>query len=259
MKTTTPSSRSRPALVGAACLLALVRGGGAATTPRAQVERLPGWPGATPTRHFTGLVESDPATGAHNFYYLVESQGDPAKDPLFIFMNGGPGASSLAGVFGENGPLLLTEEGSLIENPYAWNLHANVLAIEFAPGVGYSYCASTRTDGGPTFARERRQAQARRVLPVLGLGHVGRAAGGHGTGNAAGDDAVSRARRAAAVPSRRGSPSVYLPTLAQELLRGTTTLRSSTFSECGPRIRAPTTTRSLSGSTWASTLPTKRA
>jgi len=60
---------------------------------------------------------------------------------------GGPGASSLAGVFGENGPLILADNGTLIENPYAWNKNANYLAVEFSTGIGYSYCNnSTRTD-----------------------------------------------------------------------------------------------------------------
>ena len=62
----------------------------AATTPRAQVKRLPGWAGDTPTRHFSGMVESEPETGTHNFYYLVESQSDAENSELFVWMNGGP-------------------------------------------------------------------------------------------------------------------------------------------------------------------------
>ena len=61
------------------------------------------------------------------FYYLVESAGDPQTDPLIWWMNGGPGASSFAGLFGENGPLLLNATGQLTPNPYSWNRHANVL------------------------------------------------------------------------------------------------------------------------------------
>ena len=159
--------------------------------------------------------------GRAQLYYCVESQGD-AKDPLFIVMNGGPGASSLAGVFGENGPLLLTEEGSLIENPYAWNLRANVLAIEFAPGVGYSYCAnSTRTDGGPDFCPangDRRKQGA--CSPCLASDTSVAQQTATVLETLLGDDAL--------FPELAGRPlyllgesyaGVYLPTLAQELLR----------------------------------------
>lgn len=33
------------------------------------------------------------------FYYFVESQGNPGADPLFLYLNGGPGCSGLNGFF----------------------------------------------------------------------------------------------------------------------------------------------------------------
>lgn len=194
----------------------------AATTPRAQVKNLPGWVGDTPTRHFTGMVESEPESGTHNFYYLVESQSESDTAPLYIFENGGPGASSLAGMFGENGPLLVTESGSLVENPYAWNANANLLFIEFAPGIGFSYCAnSSRSDGGPSFCPANGDARKRgECSPCL-----------------ASDTSVAR-QVATTIETLLSDPSlfpelagrplyllgesyagVYLPTLAQELLK----------------------------------------
>lgn len=118
-----------------------------ATTPRHLVSSLPGY-GPTPTKHWTGFVEVDPPTSTHFFYTLVESAGSPSTDPLVWWMNGGPGASSFAGLIGENGPLLLNASGLLTPNPFAWNRHANVLYVEFGPGIGYSYCANS-THAGP--------------------------------------------------------------------------------------------------------------
>ena len=87
-----------------------------AQSTRQQVENLPGF-GPPPTRHFAGFVQVDKETDSHLFYYLVESQGDPSTDPLIWWMNGGPGASSLVGLFAETGPLLLNEDNKLIDNP----------------------------------------------------------------------------------------------------------------------------------------------
>ena len=129
------------------------------TSPRHQVTSIPGWTGPPPTKHWSGFVETDKPTGTNLFYYLVESQSSPSTDPLFLWMNGGPGASSLAGVFGENGPLLLQDDLSLMQNPYAWNRQANVLAIEFGPGIGYSYCHNSTLADGPCSGVARQEGE----------------------------------------------------------------------------------------------------
>jgi len=131
----------------------------AATTPRTEVKQIPGWTGAPPTKHYSGFVETDQSSGTNLFYYYVESQNNPSTDPLFLWMNGGPGASSLAGVFGENGPLLLKADMTLMENPYAWNKNANVLAIEFGPGVGFSYCHNSTLSDGPCSGAARKNGE----------------------------------------------------------------------------------------------------
>ena len=74
-------------------------------------------------------------------YVTVLSQGEPAKDPVIIWYNGGPGCSSLYGLAAEHGPYVL-EDGAtnFTKNDYAWNRFANVIYIEAPAGVGYSVC-----------------------------------------------------------------------------------------------------------------------
>ena len=62
------------------------------------------------------------------YYYFVESLNDPSDDPVVLWLNGGPGCSSLDGFVYEMGPMKFNLrtgddglETELTENPYAWN------------------------------------------------------------------------------------------------------------------------------------------
>jgi len=72
-------------------------------------------------------------------YMYVESQNKPATDPVVLWLNGGPGCSSMEGMFYENGPYVFQEASTnLLYNNYTWNLYANMLYFESPVGVGFS-------------------------------------------------------------------------------------------------------------------------
>ncbi|CAK5131610.1 unnamed protein product [Meloidogyne enterolobii] len=71
---------------------------------------------------------------------FVESQGNPGTDPLVLWLNGGPGCSSLGGLFEELGPYLINKDGKTLRlNPYSWNNYASIIFLESPAGVGFSY------------------------------------------------------------------------------------------------------------------------
>jgi len=86
----------------------------------------------------------DPVLGKQLFYWFVESQGDPSSDPLLLWLNGGPGSSSVGyGFFLEHGPFKVQpDEETLKANPYAWNRDANIIYLESPAGVGFSSSAN---------------------------------------------------------------------------------------------------------------------
>jgi len=70
---------------------------------------------------------------------LFPSQHDPDNDPVLLWLNGGPGCSSLIGMSYENGPFRFkVESNDTVENPYSWNRKANLLYVESPGGVGFS-------------------------------------------------------------------------------------------------------------------------
>ena len=69
----------------------------------------------------------------------LEVRTNAATDPVVIWFNGGPGCSSLLGLFQEHGPMVIEDNTTaLIENPYPWNKEANMLYLESPAGVGFS-------------------------------------------------------------------------------------------------------------------------
>ncbi|AOA63483.1 Putative serine carboxypeptidase [Komagataella phaffii CBS 7435] len=76
----------------------------------------------------------------HLFYWFFESRNDPSTDPIILWLNGGPGCSSITGLLFEKiGPSYITKEIKPEHNPYSWNNNASVIFLEQPVGVGFSY------------------------------------------------------------------------------------------------------------------------
>ena len=118
----------------------------------AAVESLPGWHGPLPSRHYSGYVDvsAEPGTTPGRFlhYWLVEAEDvDPATAPLVLWLNGGPGCSSMDGMWHENGPFKVdrADDTRLIRNPLSWTKIANIIWLEGPIGTGFSYTDETDT------------------------------------------------------------------------------------------------------------------
>ncbi|XP_051932060.1 lysosomal protective protein isoform X1 [Hippocampus zosterae] len=125
-------------MAAVALLYFLLASTAAAAPADDEVVNLPGLPKQPSFRHFSGYLNV--ADGKHLHYWFAESQNSPASDPVVLWLNGGPGCSSLDGLLTEHGPFLVEDDGaSLRENPHSWNKIANMLYLESPPGVGFSY------------------------------------------------------------------------------------------------------------------------
>ncbi|XP_057522024.1 serine carboxypeptidase-like 40 [Amaranthus tricolor] len=111
---------------------------------RDRIEKLPGQPAVNFTQ-YGGYVTVDHKNGRAFYYYFVEAHTNKNSLPLLLWLNGGPGCSSLAyGGMEELGPFRVKSDGkTLYTNKYAWNHVANVLMLESPAGVGFSYSNTT--------------------------------------------------------------------------------------------------------------------
>ncbi|XP_031504546.1 serine carboxypeptidase-like 42 [Nymphaea colorata] len=110
------------------------------------IGRLPGQP-RVHFRQYGGYVTVDEKAGRNLFYYFAEAQHRPHHKPLTLWLNGGPGCSSVGGGgFTELGPFFPRGDGrSLRRNPKSWNKASNMLFVESPAGVGWSY-SNTSSD-----------------------------------------------------------------------------------------------------------------
>ncbi|KAI9075402.1 hypothetical protein K1719_042652 [Acacia pycnantha] len=112
-----------------------------------RIQKLPGQPEGVSFSQYGGYVTVDKIAGRAFYYYFVEAQQShhTHKLPLLLWLNGGPGCSSLAyGAMQELGPFRVNSDGKTLQtNKYSWNHAANVLFVESPAGVGFSYSNKT--------------------------------------------------------------------------------------------------------------------
>ncbi|XP_047943505.1 serine carboxypeptidase II-2-like [Salvia hispanica] len=112
-----------------------------------RVLKLPGQNFNVSFAHYAGYINVNQETGRELFYWFFEAEDDPYSKPLVLWLNGGPGCSSIAyGLAEEIGPLHIEKDGkTLYLNPYSWNKVANILFVDSPVGVGFSY-SNTSSD-----------------------------------------------------------------------------------------------------------------
>lgn len=105
------------------------------------------------------------------FYWFFESQDTqyrkkPEEIPLVLWLNGGPGASSMCGLFQENGPLHMKDDdtATIYKNPLSWNEKAHLLYWDQPVGTGYSY-----TEPRDKYATSEEELSKQLYLAMLGF------------------------------------------------------------------------------------------
>ncbi|KAI4861370.1 carboxypeptidase S1-like protein B [Hypoxylon rubiginosum] len=104
----------------------------------------------TTAKSFSGYVHLPPGSLAdlgeeqeypiNTFFWFFEARNDPENAPLSIWLNGGPGSSSLYGLFTENGPCYVNaDSNSTTLSEWAWNKDVNMLFLDQPTQVGFSY------------------------------------------------------------------------------------------------------------------------
>lgn len=103
-------------------------------------QQIPGVPFELPHSWAGNLpVSGNKGENKELFFWLWGPTGSVGHDDVVIWLNGGPGCSSLDGIFEENGPFKFPQgQNTLVPNPYSWTNLSYVVWIDNPVGVGFT-------------------------------------------------------------------------------------------------------------------------
>ncbi|XP_052871914.1 venom serine carboxypeptidase [Anopheles cruzii] len=104
---------------------------------------------------YSGYLTVDAATNANLFFWYFPAKLAPESAPVVLWLQGGPGASSLYGLFTENGPFSVSSKLKIVPRKYSWHLNHHLLYIDNPAGTGFSF-----TDKDEGYARNETQVGA---------------------------------------------------------------------------------------------------
>lgn len=97
---------------------------------------------------YSGYFTVNKEYNSNLFFWFFPAMHNPKTAPIILWLQGGPGASSMFGLFLENGPFIVTANKTLQMRKYSWTLAHNVIYIDNPVGTGYSF-----TDNDKGYAR----------------------------------------------------------------------------------------------------------
>ena len=93
-------------------------------------------------RFYSGYLDLNDKLKKYH-YIFVEAFHDTHSKPLVLWLNGGPGCSSMLGWIQEHGPAIFPGASNKLElNNYSWHKLANIIYLESPGNVGFSYIDS---------------------------------------------------------------------------------------------------------------------
>ncbi|KAK8756854.1 hypothetical protein V5799_000446 [Amblyomma americanum] len=89
---------------------------------------------------YAGYITVNPQFNSNLFFWFVPSMSDPENAPVVMWLQGGPGTTSMMGFFNENGPYYLSVDGdNAMFRELTWAQRYSMLYVDQPVGTGYSF------------------------------------------------------------------------------------------------------------------------
>ncbi|BES89400.1 Carboxypeptidase [Nesidiocoris tenuis] len=94
---------------------------------------------------YAGFFTVNGTYNSNLYFWFFPSETDERNAPVAIWLQGGPGGSSLFALFKENGPLVITSTLEVKKRKYYWSKNINLIYFDNPVGTGFSF---TDNDAG---------------------------------------------------------------------------------------------------------------
>lgn len=88
---------------------------------------------------YSGYLTVNEHFNSNTFFWFFPAEQDYKNASVLLWLQGGPGASSLYGLFEENGPFILKNSKELNIREHRWSREFSVLYIDNPVGTGFSF------------------------------------------------------------------------------------------------------------------------
>ncbi|KAM9308706.1 putative serine carboxypeptidase CPVL [Gastrophryne carolinensis] len=100
-------------------------------------------PGAN-VKSYAGYLTVNKTYDSNLFFWFFPAQLNPDSAPVLLWLQGGPGGTSMFGLFVEHGPYIVTKNLTLVHRDFSWTNKYSMLYIDNPVGTGFSFTGDDR-------------------------------------------------------------------------------------------------------------------
>ncbi|XP_070566822.1 probable serine carboxypeptidase CPVL isoform X2 [Ptychodera flava] len=93
----------------------------------------------TSIKSYAGFFTVNKQYDSNMFFWFIPAKENPVDAPVVLWLQGGPGGSSLFGLFVENGPFVISKDQKLSNRKITWQNKYSMLYIDNPVGTGFSF------------------------------------------------------------------------------------------------------------------------
>nr|KAF6469201.1 carboxypeptidase vitellogenic like [Molossus molossus] len=88
---------------------------------------------------YAGFLTVNKSFNSNLFFWFFPAMADTANAPVVLWLQGGPGGSSMFGLFVEHGPYFITKNLTMRARDFPWSSTLSMLYIDNPVGSGFSF------------------------------------------------------------------------------------------------------------------------